>query len=45
MILGNPIKYNEKYMLVNHGFAGKLRLMPMFNRQNSEDEIFTIQLA
>ena len=31
--LGTPMKHDEKNLLVNRGFAGKQRLIPMFNRQ------------
>ena len=43
--LGNPMRHNEKHLLINAGFAGKNRLMPFFNRSNNEDLILTIQLA
>ena len=43
--LGNPMKHDEKYLLINRGFAGKQRLMPMFNRQNNDDLILAIQAA
>ena len=43
--LGNPMRHDEKYLLINQGFAGKLRLMPFFNRQNNDDLIFPVQSA
>ena len=43
--LGNPMKHSEKYLLINQGFAGKQRLMPLFNRQNNDDLILAIQTA
>ena len=43
--LGNPMKHDEKYLLINQAFAGKLRLMPFFNRQNNDDLILAIQTA
>ena len=43
--LGNPMKHTEKYNLINRGFAGLNRLMPMFNRQNNDDLILAIQTA
>lgn len=43
--LGNPMKHTEKYNLINRGFAGLNRLMPMFNRQNNDDLILAIQVA
>ena len=43
--LGNPMRHDEKYLLINQGFAGKQRLMPMFNRQNNDDLILAVQTA
>lgn len=43
--LGNPMRHDEKYLLINQGFAGKQRLMPFFNRQNNDDLILAIQAA
>lgn len=43
--LGNPMRHDEKYLLINQGFAGKGRLMPFFNRQNNDDLILAIQTA
>lgn len=43
--LGNPMRHDEKYLLINQGFAGKQRLMPFFNRQNNDDLILAIQGA
>ena len=31
--LGNPMRHDEKYLLINQGFSGKQRLMPYFNHQ------------
>ena len=42
---GNPMRHDEKYLLINQGFAGKQRLMPFFNRQNNDDLILAIQTA
>ena len=36
---------DEKYLLINQGFAGKQRLMPFFNCQNNDDLILAIQSA
>lgn len=36
---------SEKYLLINQGFAGKQRLVPLFNRSNNEDLILAIQSA
>ena len=43
--LSNPMRHDEKYLLINQGFAGKQRLMPFFNRQNNDDLILAIQAA
>ena len=43
--LGNPMQPDEKYLIINQGFAGKQRLMPYFNRQNNDDLILAIQSA
>ena len=43
--IGNPMRHDEKYLLINQGFAGKQRLMPMFNRQNNDDLLLAIQTA
>ena len=43
--LGNPMRHDEKYLLINQGFAGKQLLMPFFNRQNNDDLILAIQAA
>ena len=43
--LGNPMRHDEKYLLINQGFADKQRLMPFFNRQNNDDLILAIQAA
>lgn len=43
--LGNPMRHDEKYLLINQGFSGKQRLMPFFNRQNNDDLILAIQTA
>lgn len=43
--LGNHMRHDEKYLLINLGFAGKQRLMPFFNRQNNDDLILAVQTA
>ena len=43
--IGNPMRHDEKFLLINQGFAGKQRLMPFFNRQNNDDLILAIQTA
>lgn len=43
--IGQPMRHDEKYLLINNGFVGKQRLMPLFNRQNNDDLILAIQSA
>lgn len=43
--LSNPMRHDEKYLLINQGFAGKQRLIPFFYRSNNEDLILAIQSA
>lgn len=43
--IGNPMRHDEKYLLINQAFAGKQRLMPFINRQNNDDLIHTLQSA
>ena len=43
--LGNPMRHDEKHMLINRGFAGRQRLMPFFNRENNDDLLTAIQSA
>ena len=43
--LGNPMRHDEKYLLINQAFLGKQRLMPFFNRQNNDDLILAVQAA
>ena len=43
--LGNPMRHDEKYLLINQTFAGKQRLMSFFNRQNNDDLILAVQAA
>lgn len=43
--LGNPMRHDEKYNLINLGFKGRNRLTPYFNRQNNDDLILAIQSA
>ena len=45
MRLDNPMRHDEKYLLINQGFSGKQCLMPYFNRQNNDDLILAIQSA
>lgn len=41
--LGNQMGHDEMCLLINHGFAGKQRLMRFFNRSNNPDLILVIQ--
>ena len=43
--LGHPMRHNEKYLLINSGFAGKQRLTPYFNIDNNEALLIAIQSA
>ena len=43
--MGNPMRHDEKYLIINNGFAGKNRLMPFFNRDNNQDLILAVQSA
>ena len=43
--LGHPMRHNEKYLLINEGFAGKRRLTPFFNVDNNEALLIAIQSA
>lgn len=43
--LGQPMRHDEKYLLINNAFRGLQNLMPFFNRQNNDDLILAIQTA
>lgn len=43
--IGNPMRHDEKYLLINQAFAGKQSLMPFINRQNNYDLILSLQSA
>lgn len=43
--IGNTMRHDEKYLLINQAFAGKQRLMPFFNRSNNQDLILAVQSA
>ncbi len=43
--LGNPMRHNEKYLLINEGFAGRRNLTPFFNIDNNEALLIAIQSA
>jgi hypothetical protein len=43
--IGPPMKHMAKYLLINRMFQGKSKLMPVFNRENNEDLLISIQTA
>lgn len=43
--LGQPMRHDEKYLLINNGFKGLQNLMPFFNRQNNDDLLLAVQTA
>ena len=43
--IGAPMRHDEKYRLINLGFASRNNLTPFFNRQNNDDLILAMQLA
>lgn len=43
--IGKPLPHMEKYLLINRMFANKDKLVPMFNEQNNEDLLISIQSA
>lgn len=43
--LGHPMRHDEKYLLINEGFAGKRRLTPYFNMDQNEALLIAIQSA
>ena len=43
--LGNPMKHQEKYLLINEGFAGRNRLTPYINAEQNEDLLLALQAA
>ncbi len=43
--LGNPMAHNKKHKIINEGFEGREKLMPMFNADNNEDLIQALLLA
>lgn len=43
--IGKPMHHLEKQLLINRGFAGQAKLMPMFNRENNEDLLISVQTA
>lgn len=45
VLIGNPMKHFEKYVLINRMFSGQARLIPYFNEQNNEDLLVSISTA
>lgn len=43
--IGNPMRHDKKYLLINQAFASNQRLMPFINRQNNDDRILSLQSA
>lgn len=43
--IGNPMKQISKHLLINRMFAGRGKLVPMFNTENNEDLLISIQTA
>ena len=43
--LGNPMSHDRKHRIINEGFEGRERLMPMLNADNNEELIQALQLA
>lgn len=43
--IGAPMRHMEKYLLINRMFKGHAHLVPMFNEQNNEDLLLSVQTA
>ena len=43
--IGRPMNHLEKQLLINRMFSGQAKLVPMFNRENNEDLIISVQTA
>lgn len=43
--IGKPMHQLEKQLLINRMFAGQAKLVPMFNRENNEDLLVSVQTA
>ena len=43
--IGKPMHQLEKQLLINRMFAGQAKLVPMFNRENNEDLLISVQTA
>ncbi len=43
--IGRPMNHMEKMLLINRMLAGQAKFTPMFNRENNEDLLISIQTA
>lgn len=43
--IGQPMRHDEKYRLINFGFSGHNNLTPFINRQNNNDLVLAMQCA
>lgn len=43
--IGQPMRHDRKYLLINEGFKGRQRLTPCINRQNNEALVLAMQSA
>ncbi|MCM1333211.1 MAG: hypothetical protein NC248_11455 [Bacteroides sp.] len=43
--IGKPMGQQPKHLLINRMFAGQGKLIPMFNRENNEDLLISVQSA
>ncbi len=43
--IGRPMGHMQKHMLINRMFAGKAKLVPMFNVENNEHLLISVQTA
>lgn len=43
--IGQPMRHDAKYLLINEGFKGRQRLTPYINRQNNQALILAMQSA
>lgn len=43
--VGQPMRHDQKYLLINQAFKGRQRLQPRFNRQNNEALIVAMEAA
>lgn len=43
--IGRPMGHMQKYLLINRMFAGKAKLIPMFNVENNEHLLISVQTA